>query len=290
MARVTDALLDGKAFSRGVTSPMLDPSFGGQMGFSPDLREWVSNAAYVRRNVFCLLLEAPRAFTRLTDKNPDIWVRATRALFELHPRTIEGLNAGLKVETAETPVGGGGEVQEEFVDVRRERSQPVFTFDEKYGRPIQTLLQNWITYALMDPESKVANMGTLESGYPSDMLPDQYTATCIFIEPDPTHRKVVKAWLCTNMFPKGTGDILGSRDLNSPMQLQQLSIEFTALTQFGLGVDQFAQKLLDNINITNANPYLRPAHIQEVSADVATHTETGYEAKTENLGQTAVTG
>lgn len=290
MARVTEALLDGKAFSKGVTSPMLDLSYGGQMGFSPDLREWVSNAAYVRRNVFCLLLEAPKAFSRLTDKNPDIWVRALRALFELHPRTIEGLNSGITVETAETPVGGGGEVQEEFVDVKRARSQPVFTWDEKYGRPVQTLLYNWITYALMDPESKVANVGTLESGYPTDMLPDQYTATCIFIEADPTHRKVVKAWLSTNMFPKSTGDILGSRDLTSAMSLTQLSIEFTALTQFGQGVNQFAQKLLDNINITNANPYLRTSHISEVAPDVATQTSTGYEAKVEDLGSTAVTG
>lgn len=288
MARVTDALLEGRAFSRGATQPMLDLSYGGQMGFSPDLREWVSNAAYVRRNVFCLLLEAPKAFTRLTDQNPDIWNRCLRALLELHPRTIEGLNAGLTVETAETPVGGGGEVQEEFTNVTRARSQPVFTFDEKYGMPIQTFLYNWITYALMDPESKIANMGTLASNFPPDMLPDQYTATCIFIEPDPTHRKVVKSWLCTNMFPKGTGDILGSRDITSPMQLQQLNIEFTALTQFGLGVNQLAQRLLDNINITNANPYFRPAHVQEISPDVATHTGTGYEAKVENLGETAI--
>lgn len=286
--RVSEALLEGRAFSRGTTQPMLDLTFGGQMGFSPDLREWVSNANYVRRNSFCLLLEAPRAFQRLQNQNPDIWVRCLRALVELHPRTIEGLNAGLTVETADTPVGGGGEVQEEFVNVTRARSTPTFTFDEKYGMPIQTFLYNWITYALMDPESKVANIGTLASGFPDDMLPDQYAMTCIFIEPDPTHRKVVKAWLCTNMFPKGTGDILGSRDLTAALNLQQINIEFTALTQYGIGVNQFAQRLLDQINITNANPYFRPAFAQEISSDVAAATMTGYEAKVEDLGNTAV--
>lgn len=289
MSRVQDALLDGKAFSRGSTQPMLDLTYGGQMGFSPDLKEWVSNQAYVRRHVFCLLLEAPAAFNLLSDRNPDIWVRNLRALVELHPRTIEGLNAGLTVETAETPVGGGGEMQEEFVDVKQARSQPVFTFDEKYGMPIQTFLRNWITYALMDPNSKVANIGTIGANAPADMLADQYAASMIFIEPDPTHRKVVKAWLCTNMFPKGTGDIIGSRDIGSAMNLQQLNIEFTAITQVGLGVNTFAQQLLDNINITNANNYLRPAHIQQVSADVNTQ-PTGYKVHTENLGNTAITG
>ena len=288
MARVTDALLQGKAFSKGSTQPMLDLSYGGQMGFSPDLREWVSNQAYVRRHVFCLLLEAPAAFKLLTDQNPDIWVRNLRALVELHPKRIEGLNAALTVETAETPVGGGGEMQQEFVDVKQARSEPVFSFDEKYGMPIQTFLRNWITYALMDPNSKVANVGTLGTNAPPDMLADQYSASMIFIEPDPTHRKVVKSWLCTNMFPLETGDIVGSRDLTSAMNLQELSIRFSAITQYGLGVNAFAQGLLDKINITNANPYLRPAHIDKISADVETHSNFGYKAKTEDLGNTAL--
>lgn len=289
MARVTQALLEGKAFSKGATQPMLDLSYGGQMGFSPDLREWVSNQAYVRRHVFCLLLEAPAAFTKLADRNPELWVRNLRSLVELHPKRIEGLNAGLTVETAETPVGGGGEMQQEFTDVKQARSEPVFTWDEKYGMPIQTFLRNWITYALMDPNSKVANVGTLGTNAPTDMLADQYAASMIFIEPDPTHRKVLKAWLCTNMFPLETGDIVGSRDLTSAMNLQELSIRFSAITQYGLGVNTFAQKLLDNINITNANPYLRPAFIDKISNDVSAHTDFGYEAKTEDLGKTAIT-
>lgn len=294
MSRVTDALLNpdgenGKAFSKDSSQPMLDLTNGGMMGFSPDLKEWVSNQAYVRRHVFCLLLEAPAVFQLLTDRNPDVWVRNLRALVELHPRSIEGLNAGLTVETADTPVGGGGEVQQEFVDVKQARSQPVFTFDEKYGMPIQTFLRHWITYGLMDPQSKVANVGTLGATAPTDMLADQYAASMIFIEPDPTHTKVVKAWLCTNMFPLGTGDIIGSRDITAAMNLQQLNIEFTAITQVGSGVNTFAQKLLDNINITNANPYLRESFISEIHADVAT-APVGYKAHTENLGATAVTG
>lgn len=288
MARLTEALLKGKAFSKNQQQEMLDLSYGGQMGFSPDLREWVSNQAYVRRHVFCLLLEAPAAFNYIKTENPDIWVRCLRALVELHPKSIEGLNAGLTVETANTPVGGGGEIQEEFIDVKQAPSQPVFGYaSDKYGMPIQTFIRNWITYAMMDPNSKVANVGTL-TDFPKDMLADQYSATMIFIEADPTHRKVLKAWLCTNMFPKGTGDIKGSRDISNSMQMEELSIEFSALTQYGLGVNAFAQKLLDDINITNANPYLRPSFIDAIHADVKTHSKTGYKAGAEDLGATAL--
>ncbi len=286
MSRVTDALLGSKAFARSHTQPMLDLTYGGQMGYSPDLAEWVSNQAYVRRHVFCLLIEAPKFFRVMPD--PDVMTRTLRALVERHPRTIEGLNSGLTVTVDETPVGGGGEMQEEVTDVKRARSQPVFGFDEKYGMPIQTFLHDWITYGLMDPETKVANIGTLANGRPTDMLADQYAATMLFIEPDPTHRKVVKSWLSTNMFPKMTGDILGSRDISSAMQLSQLSIEFSAITQRGIGVDVFAQKLLDNINITNANPNLRPAFIQGIAADVSAQVNGSYSGQTQTLGATAL--
>ena len=287
MARLTDALtgIANKAYARGHTQPMLDVAHGGQMGFAPDLTEWVSNQAYVRRNVFCLLLEAPKFFQYLPE--PEKWVNTLRALVELHPKTIEGLNAGLTVEVAETPVGGGGEMQEEFTDVKRARSQPVFTFDEKYGMPIQTFIREWIMQGMMDPDSKVANVGTLAGKRPEDMLADMYSMTCAFIEPDPTHRKVMKSWITTNMFPKGTGDIIGKRDLTSASEILTLSIEFTGVSQFNLGTNVLAQKLLDNININNANPYLRPAFIQAVAPDVLAQNN-GYRAQAENLGTSAL--
>jgi hypothetical protein len=256
------------------------------MGYAPDLTEWVSNQAYVRRHVFALLLEAPAFFQLMP--NPDKWVGILRALVERHPRTIEGLNRGLTVSTDETPVGGGGEMQEEVTDVKRARSQPVFGYHEKYGNPIQTFFHDWITYGLMDPDSKVAAIGNMAPGqYPADMLADMYTATMIFIEPDPTHRKVVKAWLSTNMFPKMTGDMLGSRDISNALQLTDLSIEFAAISQTGLGVDVFAQSLLDQINITNANPYMQQAFMQGYSPDVAAQ-PVGYGVEIDKLAANAV--
>ena len=283
MGRINDSLINGKAFARGTNNAMLNPAFGGQMGYAPDLREWVNNAAYVQRNVIPLLIEAPAFFQYLPD--PNKWVAALRAMVELHPRTIDGLNMTLTVSTEETPVGGAGEVQEEYVDVKRTRSEPVFTYNDKYGRPFQRMLEYWITYGLMDPASKVANIGTLQN-YPSDMLPDRYAMTVLFIEPDPTHRTVIKSWLSTNMFPKGTGDITGRRDMNSALQLPELSVSFTALTQVGMGVDIFAQKMLDNINITNANPNMRSAFVQEIAKDVMA-VEQGYNARVNDIARDA---
>ena len=39
MARLTDTLLANKAMARGKTHYMLNPLYGGQHGFGPDLRQ-----------------------------------------------------------------------------------------------------------------------------------------------------------------------------------------------------------------------------------------------------------
>ncbi len=283
--RVAEAIIEQNGYGRGHTSPMLDLAYGAQMGFSPDLREWVSNAAYVRRHIFCLLIEAPRFFQLMPE--PQKWVQALRMLFEMHPLTIEGLNAGLTVDTDETPVGGGGEMQQEVTNVTRARTQPSFSWNDKYGAPINVFLRNWIEFGLMNPQSKVANVGTLTGERPQDMLPDWYSATAIFIEPDPTHRKVVRSWLCTNMFPLSDGEVIGSRDLRSAMNLSTLNVEFSAIAQYGLGVDIFAQQLMDRLVLDNANPHLRPSAAQEIGADVEA-IQSGYAAHVQNLSQTAI--
>lgn len=155
MGRVTDALLKNTAYARGSVNPILDLQYGGQMGYAPNYNEWVSNAAYVPRNLICLLLEAPEFFQRM--KEPEKWTQCLRSMVELHAKSIDGLNATLQVDVDDSVsvVGGGGEVQEEFTNVKRNRSNPRFTFVEKYGKPMQMFFYNWITHGIMDPESNI---------------------------------------------------------------------------------------------------------------------------------------
>lgn len=287
MARVTDAILDSKAFTRGATQAMTDLTYGGQNGLAPNIAEWVSNKAYVRRQLVCVLLEAPRFFQSMPE--PDKWVQTLKALFELHVKTIDGFNAELTAETAEHNVGGGGEMQQEVTDMKRARTEPAMTWIEKEGMPISTFFYQWMTYGLMDPDSKFALVGTLDANRPSDMLPDWYAATALFFEPDVTHRRVVKSWITTNMWPLNSGENIGKRDLTAASDVLELNIKFAGISQFNLGSNVFAQKILDSINITNANPYLRPAFIQGYSSDVQA-ASIGYSQRAADLGSNAIQG
>lgn len=285
MGRLADAILNG-GYASGA-APMLDLQYGGQNGYAPNLVEWVSNQAYVRRNLICLLIEAPRGFQYMDD--PDFWVSALKSMVERHARTIDGFQAGLEVAFAESPVSGGGEMQQDPTNVTRARSTPSFTFVDKYGRPIQNFIYEWITNLIMDPDSKVPNIATLPGVRPSDLLADMYSATMLFFEPDPSHTTVSKAWLTTNMYPRVTGDITGKRDLTTEGELSEITIDFTGVSQSSLGVRAFAQALFDRINFVNANPHLQPAFMQNIDPNVEGSGGIGYKEQVENLGATAVT-
>lgn len=283
---VQDRFLSGKGPGLGMKNPVLDPSISGQMGFAPDLRYWVNNANLKQQNLIPILIEAPRAFQYLN--NPDKRIAILRAMVEIHPRSIEGLDASLNVAVDGTPVGGDGQQQQEFVNVTREVSQPTFVWDDKYGRPFGLTLEDWVTQTMADPATKVANVATLAGNRPTDMLPDQYSMTMLFIEPDPTMRSVIKAFLCANMFPQGKiADYTGRRDITQAMNLVQYSQQFTALTQIGAGVNMIAQTVLEGININNANPNMRAAFIQEISKDVLA-AQAGWAKQTAEFGQNAI--
>lgn len=284
--RFEDTLLGNKAYGIGENNPMLNLKRGGQMGWAPVLGEWVSNAAYKRQHVIPFLLQEPLGFKALP--NPEYWTATLKALVEQHVRVIDGLNAGLEVQTASHPVGGGGQQQLEFVNVTETPTNVTMNWEDKYGMPIGNFWRRYITYLMMDPNSKVAGLSTLTEGKRfKDMLPDVYSFSMLFVEPDPHHVSVVKAWIVSNLFPQSTGDIVGRRDITQDLDLQPVDITFGGIAQYGPGVKEFAQSMLDRINITGASPMNRKAFINTINADVDV-AQTGYKHSVQETARGAV--
>lgn len=285
--RLTDTILNPTVgVARGSSTPVLNPMRGGQHGYAPNYTEWINNQQYVRRNLICVLLEAPTGFAELP--NPAWWVGALRSIMELHAIRITGLTASLTVETVETPFGGGGTMQEDPSDVKEAQSRVTVELNEKYGMPFARFFDGWIRNLIMDPYSKFATIATHGNrGRVTDMLADRYSMTCAFIEPDPVHNRVVKAWLGTGMYPKSNGEIIGSRDLTAGGEAANYSIEFAGIYQYGAGVNRFCQKLLDSIDITGASPFGMAPFIDKVSEDVLA-TSVGYNSSVRNVAHNAV--
>jgi hypothetical protein len=65
-------------------------------------------------------------------------------------------------------------------------------------------------------------------------------------------------------------------------------VKFTALTQFNLGTLAYGQALLNEINIRNANPNLRPPFITRDAANVGAMAGDGYRQGIVDLSSQAV--
>lgn len=288
MARHTDDILGNRGFVNDTTAPqMVDPTYGGTMGPMPDYLHYVAAAPYVRRNLIARMLEAPRGFDNLPDA--DKRREVLKAIVELHPTSITGFNSQLSVENRDTPYGAAGEILQAPADVKRERPNPTFNFTERYGRPLSRFFDDWIVNLIMDPETKYPSVLTYQIGdAPADLLPDYIGMTCIFFEPDPTMRKIDKAWLCTNMWPLQGAPAEAQRNMTTGGESLEFSINFTSLAMVGIGVNQIAQILLNDMTLTGTNPYQRPAFVKEVQGAVQSGVM-GYQEQLEAAAKVAVT-
>jgi len=252
-------------------------SYGAQQGFIPKLMgydkdedvvfdEWASNAAYVRNNVICIPLSAPGFLDRISE---DVKVarrlkRMYADLFSVHPLTIDGLDSTITLEVASHKVGANEE-QQEFVKNTRAKSVPVFTFQEKLGKPIQKFLDFLISYGIMDADTQsalVASIGENQedkdkqrrSFRGNEYTPDFKTGSMIFIELDFLNVNVVDAWYLVNMAPLSSGERKGKRDLSASKELVQYSITMTGMQMVGEPIIKFAQNLIDNMNVFTRIP------------------------------------
>ncbi len=288
MARLSETiLLPQEAYSKFSRPGAINLGIEGSHGYSPDLRNWLSSQLYVQRPLVCVLLEAPRFIQYMPQ--PQKWLRAIKNLVETHPQSVEGFNAALKPEFDEAAFGGAGEMFQVVTDMKRTRTEPVFTYREREGRPIQNLIGLWMQYGMMDPESKFALIRTIAGTNTADLtdyLNDWSTMTCMFYEPDITNTRPDKCWITTNMQPMEQGEVTGKRDLTTAGETLTLSIPFTGISMYNSATLAYAQQYMEGLAMEQANPSLRPVWEGIDAANVTSITDTGYKHNLDNT-QTA---
>lgn len=252
---------DGHTILMGREGKQLDLSYGGQFGWSPRLgrlvdgkhySEWISNQAYVSRNIIAIVLQYPKFFDYMP--NPEKWIAIYKSLMETQAEAITGFQAGLTITVEEHAVGGGGEMQLEPTDSKRARTEVTYKWRERLGMPISTFLEAYMDYGIMNHETKTALLGLSEE-YETDLYTaDYYTGTVLYIEPDITHRQVVKSWLVTNLFPQSNGDITAQADKTQPGQMLEIESNHGGISMYNSSVNEFAEKLLKRLNENSVDP------------------------------------
>lgn len=266
-----DVLLENTGYAVGANHLLNDVRKGSQFGWSPRFSQWMSSSADVPPNLVCVLLRSPGFFQVMDD--PSAWHMALKELFEVHARKWEGFNATLTAEFSDHQFGGGGEIQHELVDMKREPSVPKINLVDKRGAPFQMLHEYWMRYGGMDPATKVPLTSTLAKARTPEMkreasIAGWYTASALFFEPDRNFQDVVRAWTCVNMFPKSSGTVERNMDKTSARTQSELDIEYTAISDYSDGSIRLAQSLLERINILGADPKKRDNWITDPAPEL----------------------
>lgn len=262
----------------GRTLP-LNLAEGGQNGAMLAPHQWVSSAGYQKQKIIPVLLSIPQAMRYMPDFESN--VASLKALMEVMPLSIDGLNSTTTWDFSDTPVGNSGEAFETVIGAKRERSNPSFRWSDKFGAAIQRFWTEYGRLLLMDPDLGVPGIVSepayIAAGSPP-ILPDQQTIVMLFIEPDATMRNVTHAWLCANMMPKMGGDITGKREMASSNEVPEVTVDFTAWTMVGKAVVQQAKAYLDSLAIANLRPTELKPFVDGASSDVNAAT-TGFKEK-----------
>jgi len=258
MAKVLDAM-DATNYGGQIKgAKLLDLTLGGSNGNIPiigkldkggvNVEAWVSNHAYVSQDIIAVVMKTPLFFDFMP--SPEKWKQTWKALFEVHPISITGLNSGLSVETEEEELGGIGEFQETIRDTKKARTTLTIEVKEKMNKSIQKFIDHCIRYGQKDYITKkplvsdfIDDLNLIAGGY----TPDYYTGTVLFIEPGVTRKDVVDAWFSTQIFFKGNGDRTGKRQLASGGEGLTLSLSLASITISTDKIMELAEKLLPTL-------------------------------------------
>ena len=237
----------------GGSYDMVNAFGSGQNGPVGQVGKFVTNAHRLRRNVIARVMEFPRWVDYMP--NPSIWRQAIKSFIEVHT-TITGLDKTLSHEAVQTQQGRNTRVQYEAGLVTEALSSVTHTTPDKYGKVFQNMLAAWLIYGLCDPQTGHPGIAAINPNVP-DHLPDMYSLTVLYIEPDAYQRKAQNAWWLTNMIPETAGQDIGERDPNAGPQTNELSISFTSQQWTGWGPMQAAQSELERMKLYGLRPMER---------------------------------
>jgi hypothetical protein len=244
------------------TPPILDPKFGAQQGFRHNVFDSTgkiislnSDSKHLSGQVIPMLMQVPKGFNLFKDQTKSL-IESLRVIVEERPDSITGLKGSLIAEFVETDVGGAGEKASQIANMTRERSEPTFTWRDIIGTPIQKLLTLWMEFLLMDPDTKIPKVNTLEDYVLDTWTKDYQSMTVMFMELDQSGMYVHRSWLITDMMPTTNGTIEGRRNLMEAAVPLDLEILFTGVSVMGHSIDAMATKILHGMSYVRTDTQL----------------------------------
>lgn len=237
----------------------------GTYGFMPNHRAWGHLAYQTKQNLHVFVLDYPRGFDDLPDT--ERWIEAYNALLTDLPTSIEGFNWTQSPEFSEVEVGGTGDSHHVLTGMKyspTEISTPVY---ERHGYPIYNFIKGMWDLLGMEVDTKRPGVAALPGNEGKDIIitNDYRGGVVIAFEADEAMRKVHKAQIVYNVYPKDGLESTGKRDINSSKELVQYSLTWTGTAVRDRGAIRVAELLLQMLTANNVLAENRRAILDDVN-------------------------
>lgn len=280
--RITNDKYPANIWHQNVNRPMVDIRRGGQFGWHTDMEGIVNSTPHVSNNLIVRVLASPKGFNDLP--NAEVWHGSWKALFELQATSVTGLMKTLQPQWTSTEWGGAGEEIDVPIGMKRDKSEVVFTLNEKSGLVFTEMLEQFHRMFIMDEDTKHPGIAMLKNDIPDGLL-DYYTWTMIFIEPDRYLQHPQRAWIVANMAPKTSAQQESKRDKKTDQETLDIEVSMTGVAQIGYAVDMVAASILKSMRQTQADPLRAPAYLQGPTADIADRNDVGFQEMMEKANR-----
>jgi hypothetical protein len=242
----------------------LDLRYGGMNGYIPPIGslssdgktfvELLNSEPYVSRDIIPFTMSLPRFMDFMPNGN---LLKDTHiALFELHPETIEGIDASLSVDTETVKIGRTNQVLRTVTGINRPECNVTYGIREKHNKPVSNFLETYIRYGIGDEITKEP-LVCLMPDFPKTNIPTSLelrSFATLFVEPDYTHTRVQEAYLVLGQFPTKAGEKVGKLDINGNGEMKVYSIETGGYMVYGAAIMELGQVMLDRMRSNKVNP------------------------------------
>lgn len=230
-------------------------ALGRKGGDGVNYAEWINSAPYMSTNVIAIVEHYPKGFDLLP--NSDVWIAEYKAMIELHPLDISGLDFSLAVETGEIELGGDGAKFTEILSISRNQSAVSFAYNEMANKTITKFMDKLYRYIIRDPDTNhplvrnyVTDIDTIGGIYG----PEYRSGTVMFIEPDALQRKVVDALRMINFQYTNAPERTMKKVRTGAGEFLEVSLEATGISRSDESVLALAQIYLDRMNVLDLTP------------------------------------
>ena len=230
-------------------SSIADIDYGAQLGFGPNLPNLDGATPLVLSPIVGIVTHIPTMFAGI-DGAPN----TIKSLFERHPKQINGIDFGITLGTAETPVGQDGQMMHIPTDAKRTPVNPSFVWQELQGNLVWNMIKTWI-YMIRHPDTQASMLSSMNlNSSMAPMLASVYTMTLCFIQFDTTFRpeNIIDAFFITNMFPTETGMGGFKREIAHSEPIDR-TVAFTGIVQHNRNTKAVAQTMASMIGLHRAN-------------------------------------